>query len=61
MWGLVLVLEEKRFVIGIFDSELRVWDIVYLEEVVIVFLLWVVLCFSSFMGLLSLELDVIIE
>lgn len=33
MWGLVLVSEEKRLITGASDSELRAWDIAYLEEV----------------------------
>lgn len=53
--------EEKRLVTGTSDSELRAWDIAYLEEVVTVFSSWAVSCLSSFMGSLSLELDVIIE
>ncbi|KAM8784472.1 LOW QUALITY PROTEIN: WD repeat-containing protein 3-like [Rhynchonycteris naso] len=34
VWGLVLVSEEKRFITGASDSELRAWDIVYLQEVI---------------------------
>ncbi|ELV12398.1 WD repeat-containing protein 3 [Tupaia chinensis] len=33
VWGLVLVSEEKRLITGASDSELRAWDIAYLQEI----------------------------
>lgn len=42
VWGLVLVSEEKRVITGAADSELRVWDITYLQEVRKEFILFVV-------------------
>ncbi|XP_031230832.1 WD repeat-containing protein 3 isoform X2 [Mastomys coucha] len=33
VWGLVLVSEEKRLITGAADSELRAWDIAYLQEI----------------------------
>ncbi|NXA41974.1 WDR3 protein, partial [Eudromia elegans] len=32
VWGLALVSEEKRLITGTADSELRVWDIAYIQE-----------------------------
>ncbi|NWI14038.1 WDR3 protein, partial [Crypturellus soui] len=33
VWGLALVSEEKRLITGTADSELRVWDIAYIQEI----------------------------
>ncbi|EDL85540.1 WD repeat domain 3 (predicted), isoform CRA_b [Rattus norvegicus] len=33
VWGLVLVSEETRLITGAADSELRAWDIAYLQEI----------------------------
>ncbi|NWX86563.1 WDR3 protein, partial [Nothoprocta ornata] len=33
VWGLALVSEEKRLITGTADSELRVWDITYIQEI----------------------------
>lgn len=48
MWGLVLVSEEKRLITGASDSELRAWDISYLQEVIAYFLITGSVMFQQF-------------
>lgn len=50
--------EEKRLITGASDSELRAWDIAYLQEV-IPFLIMCLSCFTSVRGSLALESGVI--
>lgn len=33
VWGMALLSKEKRLITGSADSELRVWDLTYIQEV----------------------------